>query len=362
MRKNTHYRGSTTLVAGLVASLSLMAPEPVTGQGRPVVAEPVSSHRYEGVASVLETDSGLLVSETQAATVWLVTPDGSRRAWSRGSLRRPGALLTIGDTVLVYERAVQGFLRLNRDGSTAPPPDRFRTDSSPGRIELAADRYAGHSSGRMAWSDRARGAPVAVLRHRIAGAPAWDSVATLRVPPTRTIREGAIGMTISIPFSPVDAWAFLPDGGIAIVRAEPYRVDRLGPDGRLVEGRPHAIARSPITEADRAAFRARSARELQQVNIAGLQMPTVPDTEWPTQLPPFIGQAAVVAPDGGVWVQRARSVSEPGTHYDVFAAGGAWRETVLLPAASRIAGFGTSHAYLVVAENDGETLQRFPWR
>ncbi|HEX5830504.1 MAG TPA: hypothetical protein VFY16_05945, partial [Gemmatimonadaceae bacterium] len=90
-----------------------------------------------------------------------------------------------------------------------------------------------------------------------------------------------------------------------------------------------------------------------------LAPPTEP-TDWPELKPPFTSGAAVVAPDGSLWVLRTREAKDPVPTYDVFDSFGARVGKVVLPREARLVGFGRTSVYLVRRDADDlEYLQRF---
>jgi len=76
--------------------------------------------------------------------------------------------------------------------------------------------------------------------------------------------------------------------------------------------------------------------------------------------PPFTSGAAVVAPDGALWVLRTRPAEDKVPSYDVFDSFGRQVGRVVLPRDTRLAGFGQRSVYLVRTDADDlEYLQRY---
>jgi hypothetical protein len=81
---------------------------------------------------------------------------------------------------------------------------------------------------------------------------------------------------------------------------------------------------------------------------------------WPANKPAFLGGAASVAPDGRLWVLRARAYTDSVATYDVFDAQGAVSERVALPKGMRLVGHGASSVYVVRTDQDDlQHLLRF---
>jgi hypothetical protein len=137
-----------------------------------------------------------------------------------------------------------------------------------------------------------------------------ESVADLDLPETKRIDRGdGMVLTRGVYGSPADGWGVAPDGRIAIVRGEPYRVDWVAADGRLTRGPEIAYTPIPMTEADRRAYLAR----VPGGGTAGVRSggsgdggintgiePSFADTR-----APFTTEDVFVSPDTEVWVQRA---------------------------------------------------------
>ena len=74
--------------------------------------------------------------------------------------------------------------------------------------------------------------------------------------------------------------------------------------------------------------------------------------DWPEAKPPFLANAAQVAPDGRLWVLRTRAYNELFPSYDVIDAEGRLVERVTLPPRTRLVGFGRGVLYLARSDND----------
>ena len=95
-----------------------------------------------------------------------------------------------------------------------------------------------------------------------------------------------------------------------------------------------------------------------QTGPPGAEMPD--PTDWPEQMPPFLDNAAMVAPNGTIWVARTRQANDELPKYDVIDASGKVAMRVTLPKGSRVVGFGNGVVYTVrVDEDDLQYLQRY---
>lgn len=173
------------------------------------------------------------------------------------------------------------------------------------------------------------------------------------------------------PLAAIDAWAALPDGRVAIVRANPYRVDIVGGRGQIQRGTPVNFTPIRIGKAERDAYRERqaSARPM-MVSIGGggggaAPAPrgvggpaSVPDEEFPAVMPPFTGRDAVqVTPEGEIWVLRTRAASDRTPTYDIFSSTGQLVGKATLKPHSTVVGFGAGAVY--VARQDPEDDLRY---
>ena len=187
-----------------------------------------------------------------------------------------------------------------------------------------------------------------------------------------TVRAGAA------PFEAQDSWAVGLDGRVAVVRHDPFRVEWVAPNGQRVTGPTLAYQRIPVTAQDKAEWRERqrtaSGGMTMAVTVGGpggggvqsgavprgaMAPPPEPDS-WPEVKPPFLGNAASVAPDGNVWVLRTAAAGDDVPHYDVFDGYGRLTSRIALPARTRLVGFGRRSVYLVrTDENDLQYLARY---
>src|SRR5690606_7639560 len=81
---------------------------------------------------------------------------------------------------------------------------------------------------------------VPVMRYDLAAGKA-DTLAFVKVPSSNTKVSGGQGnMRVAVgmpnPLAARDEWAVAPDGRVAIVRPEPYRVEWIAPNGERTMG------------------------------------------------------------------------------------------------------------------------------
>lgn len=214
-----------------------------------------------------------------------------------------------------------------------------------------------------------------------------DTLATLQLPEkmstgARQLPGGMVRAYTNKPLAARDVAAFAPDGRVAIVRAADYRVEWLGPDGARTAGPATPYQRIRIDAAEREAFLASQTRPGNIIvrgppggatpGAAAPRAAPIPrgagsfddqPAEWPDYKPPFLAGAAIVAPDGRLWVLKTRPHDDPAPVYDVFDGAGRLVERIAIPPRTRLAGFGAGVAYLVRTDADDlEWLGRYPLR
>jgi hypothetical protein len=202
---------------------------------------------------------------------------------------------------------------------------------------------------------------------------AVDSVGTVKLASVSVSSSGGANdrqvNARPVPLSPQDAWAVAPDGRVAVARSNPYRLDWIHPDGRIVRGPAVQYRPVPIRRADKEewaeslsnglAIRVSVENGRMQTNFSrgGAATSDGPDLDgydWPDHKPPFRAENIWVTPSGDAWVERSMPAGHPPA-FDVFGMNGAIKGRVLLPAGRQIVGFGDGVVYAV--RNDEYDLQ-----
>jgi hypothetical protein len=193
------------------------------------------------------------------------------------------------------------------------------------------------------------------------------TVTELQSPVTKTV-PGGDGMTFSrsVVGSPADGFGVAPDGRVAAVRADPYRVDWIALDGKVTQGPAIAFDVIPITDADKAEYKAKYDNAgggatavgvgggAGRGSLSGLE-PTFAATK-----APFSPSDVIVSPDAHVWVMRSRPAGATTAIWDVFDATGRRIDRLEFPAGSRIAGFGLNSVF--VTDGDRAVLKKYKVR
>lgn len=185
-----------------------------------------------------------------------------------------------------------------------------------------------------------------------------DTVATLLARPSQLRIEGpaAAPTNVSITMNPLSSGegsALFPDGWIAIVRLDPYRVDWIGPRGQRALGAPLPFERIRLDERERRAFLEREA-----VRTGRPPRDPASIADWPEYVKPFSG-APLTAPDGSLWIRRQESSTNLNPPYDVVNRKGELTARISVENGVTIVGFGNGVVYTTVTDDNGiQKLQR----
>lgn len=280
--------------------------------------------------------------------------------------RQPGGIYSgPGDTLFVLDRGQPRVLLVNSAGAIVGMRSvELRGTSSSSDQDLDFKRVDANArayfAGERSLRSLARGEapqPTPLLRLEPAS-QRLDTVTTLQPPETRILSaEGNMIRSRTVVFSPQDGWGLAPDGRVAVVRAQPYRIEWISPDGRVTRGPEVAFQAVPVTDADREAFEEQLGSGSPGVAQRGQRVATTATssaTLFAATKPPFNHEEVVVAPDGRVFVMRYLPANAKRVVYDVFDERGARADRIELPERSRIIGFGANAIY--VAERDADDL------
>lgn len=187
-----------------------------------------------------------------------------------------------------------------------------------------------------------------------------DSLAMLLARPTVLRVEGPASAptSVSITMNPLttgETATVFPDGWIAIVRLDPYRVEWIGARGERVAGPPLPFERVRVDEREQGAF-------LQRESVRTGRPPRDPASlpPWPEFVGPFTG-ALLTASDGNLWIRRRESTANLTPPYDVINRRGELIARVAVGKDVNVIGFGNDVVYTVRINEDGiQTLQRRP--
>ena len=171
-------------------------------------------------------------------------------------------------------------------------------------------------------------------------------------------------------FRSPSAWAVGAAGRVAVVYPDPYHIMLIARDRSATEGPTIPYDRMRVTEEHKQTHRAEAERprpmmagrinDPQAASVTMVRRPFREPSGWAEFLPPFVANAEILFdPDGNLWVERT-TASPADAQYDVIGRDGTLRHQVLLPAGTRLLGFGRNALYLVRRDDlDLEYLERY---
>jgi hypothetical protein len=340
------------------------------------------------------SDGRLIVIDSRDRTIQMVDLERgtTRSLGAEGSGPReflaPVRSYGIGrDSTLVFDQQNQRYLLLGPNGSalTTIRPTVARsiggrnvTSFVPARASDDAGRLYIESPAIGLRGDRVERADSAAILRVDWRNGRVDTLTFVRTIPVMTsVLRGQT--TVSIgggnPLAPRDEWTVFPNGRVAIVRHDPYRVDYIEPNGERRVSPPLPFTRERLTDADKAAEeerRARMQRSLAQRTItlpngAVLQPGNTgelpPLRDWPEWRPPFRSglQSVLPGPNGELWIARLQPAPARGALYDVVGAEGRLARKVRLGSGELLVGLGARSVYTATADDDGLLyLRRHP--
>lgn len=306
-----------------------------------------SSQSFTTIVAVRELPDGrVLLTDVDEHQLYLLDRSGQnasqvgRVGSGPGEYGSPTVLLPMpGDSTLLLDRDARRFLMLDPSGrlaSTSPFP--------PELTAIAPFLRGADLNGRLYFqakplSDRPGGV-VSLLRwDRQAGR--IESVATVRLPAPRPVSlPGGASMRRIMPYSSSDDWGIAPSGRVILVRAEPYRIEWVAPDGSVGRGPIISVRPVPVTDADKRA-----------------NEPKGPPfrLEYPKAKPAMLAGHTVIDPDGRAIVLRSRAAGASSAQWDVFDPSGKLLGTHQLARSMKI--LAVTRRFVYVVRTDADDLQ-----
>ena len=344
------------LVTGLAFALTgSNEPAPRRLQPLPLRVDTAFSH----ISAVREIPDGrVLISNAKGPTVLLldpvkgsVTPVGAAGGGARRYAGPGGLYAGPAGATLLLDRAQTRVFTISSAGELQGSRSIARrgvTSSS----DADVDQQQIDAKGLAYSVDQHRpgeslGSRESTLVRFDADAQSSEVVARLRRAEVQTIPAGD-GLTLGrqVIGSPADGWGVAPDGRVAIVRADPYRVEWHSPDGQITRGTVIDHTPLPMTDADKQKH-ASNRRGGVGIGPAGGPRTDVSKLALlfaPTK-PPFEPDGVLVSPDARVWVLRTAPLDAGAVIYDVFDGTGRRTDRIELPGEARIVGFGRGAVY-----------------
>lgn len=338
----------------------LQAVRPLSG-GRVLVADPLGE-----LLATLDVGEG---------TMQQIGREGA----GPGEWRQPDAVYPLPDGATLLVDLGNARLTVLDEAGEAEETHPMALSSGAGPVGLEIITPGGTDArGRVYFEARprpgARGpdADSSRVKRWVLGAESTETVVGLRPPAVRTTTTGgANDQQVSVrpvPLAPADDWAVAPDGRVAVVRADPYRVEWIGTGGQTTRG--------PVQEYDPVSVgMAEKERWLDDLAGTGLSVGVTVENgvrslqfrrgggrgdraaqlreyEWPETLPSVRPGGAVVDGRGRLWVERYAAAGAPAV-YDIFDRRGSRAGRVRLPAEHRVIGFGDGVVYAVRVDDLG---------
>ena len=176
-------------------------------------------------------------------------------------------------------------------------------------------------------------------------------------------KEGRASLAREItPFPHLDAWVALPDGRLALIRHEPFRIDFASPSGMITRGTPAVVRPIEITAREREWYRERNTPGRVGAALIGggtgpqRQGPQWEDAHFPLMMPTFIGTEVVATPEGEIWIPRSFTSTDKTRRYDIYDSAGKLTGSALLDPHSRIVGFGPKSVYVARTNPDDDLV------
>ena len=339
---------------------SVLGPVRELSDGRIIVADRV--------------DLGLVVADFRTQT----TRPISRKGAGPGEYGMVTRLWPIGgDSSLMADLLQRRWLVLHGDRVvTTVPPDNPTVKAMQGMF-LGADG-AGHlliearKEAPVGESVTGAGDSSYLVRYHRSSTRV-DTLARLMLRPSATIRETNakgedtfVGMR-ALRLRVGEQYIVHPDGWIAIVRINPFRVDWRSPEGRWTLGAPLPVPVIRMSQREKAASLARTAASQAANRSSGPQPPMppqmkMPDDDWPDVMPPYLQNEMTFSPDGDVIIRRQPSADYPGVAYYVVDRRGRLLGVIDMKNNERIVSAGARSLYVVESDSDDlQYIRRHPW-
>ncbi|HEY4320770.1 MAG TPA: hypothetical protein VGM77_06260 [Gemmatimonadales bacterium] len=169
------------------------------------------------------------------------------------------------------------------------------------------------------------------------------------------LSQGVPGGVPAPVYLPREVQTLTPDGWLAVVRVNPYRVDWRSPSGSWTRGDSIAVPLIPMTEREKVAMMARNA-------FGPTPEPTSSIAKWPATVVPINSPQVFATPSHTVLVLREPNADHPNSLYDEIDRSGHRLRSIELGAGERILGFGLHSVYVLAGTGRKKVLSRHPWQ
>ena len=341
---------------------------------------------FTGITSIRELSDGrILVTDPrdlQLVVADLKTGDVkqvSRRGGGPGEYGMAGLVHAIaGDSSLMSDFMQRRVLLFDKDKVVETVAADNPIIKSIRGVVRFADRLGNVYSTRSPerpdgeYATSAKDSSVVFRVHRVSGKV--DTLAKMLDRPTvHTIQrnaKGEVSMSSSRPRRLRVGEQFLPhpDGSLAVVRINPFRVDWRSPEGRWTPGAPLPVPVIRMSDQEKRASLARTAAS-QAASPSSAQIPPemlkqmqFPDDDWPEVMPPYMQGEMTFTPEGHILLRRQPSANLPGVAYYAVDRRGVLVGIIEMKDNERIFGYGARSLYVIESDADDlKFIRRHPW-
>lgn len=297
----------------------------------------------EAPRSIKELSNGrvLILDELRLLTA---TPDRPRLTPLGGE--PVGKLIGLSlDSSFVYSTKGWRFLNDTASVGALPPTNRvvaaLKRNGEPMEPEAAAHQFVYYAQWALTEAESTSLRKI----NRVTG----EITVLARLWPGRAPVPGILRP----PCGVYEHYAVAPDGFVAIVRANPYRVDWVDDAGTLHKGSPIPTAKLAFSQKERAVYQAWRAAE-PYASLADT-------TTWPSTVCEFVGGYWPIMTQDKLLVYRVPTTRAPATRYDVVNRKGEVEYQLALAANESVLGFGQSSVYVITTDGKTQRLSKHAW-
>ena len=357
----------------LATALLCLAPAPALAQrvidltGKPAATIEASFTKISGVQELSPTlavatdnmEAKVVLVDFARGTVKLIGAKGE----GPNEYRFPSPPIAVPAGAYVFDTYQRRAILVGRNGVIAGmkqlpegPLSRVRSSDAAGRVYFEGSDFD-PNTGRFSDSlPVMRWDPASDKVERVARVWGGGRVIIQR-------KEGPASLAREItPFPHLDAWTALPDGRLALLRHEPFRIDFASPSGMITHGTPATVMPIAITARERDWYRERNTPDpMGAAMIGGGTGPKQQGRQWedanfPLTMPTFIGTDVIATPEGEIWLPRSFTSTDKARKYDIYDASGKLTGSALLNPNARVVGFGPKSVYVSRVNPDDDLV------
>lgn len=351
----------------LLSALLMVQQQTIDLTGKPAASIPESFTKISGVQELSGTlavatdnmEGKVLLVDFGRGTVKQVGAKGD----GPNEYRYPSRPIAAPTGAYVFDTYMRRAFVIGRDGAitamkTLPegPLSRVRSADGTGRVYFEGSDFDPNTGGFSDSLPVVRWDPATNRVDRVARVYGGGRV--------RIQRNGSVASLAReiTPFPHLDAWTALPDGRLALVRHDPFRIDVVSTSGTITAGQPIAATAIPVTARERDWYRkANTPPRMGAAMVGGgtgpqSMTPQWEDSAFPQTFPAFIGEDVLSTPDGQIWVPRSFTSADKTRKYEIYDASGRPTGTAIADVHSRVVGFGPKSVYVARTNPDDDLV------